>query len=286
MNFIYVDVITKQKIKLFGCLSSNHYEKCILYIPGVAGNFFESTFAREIGNYGLTSGYDFLFTHNQGSFQVMKFPYLRKDGNLESIMKGAAYEIFDDCIYDIEAWLRFVKEKGYKKVIVVSHSFGCNKIVHFLNQNQEFNDLISNIILLAPQDMVGIDKLDIHKGMLEEAEKNIKDGYPNKLLSKNFLGFCLISSFTYNNMIKNDYIFNIPYKRENANFSMIQNIKIPIYVIIGTEDGGENSSLYMKKIVDNCWKAKYSVIESANHVFQDKEEELTNLIFLYLNNYS
>ena len=48
MNFEFVEAMTKQNIKLFGCLSKNDNKKCILYIPGLTGNFFESSFPREI----------------------------------------------------------------------------------------------------------------------------------------------------------------------------------------------------------------------------------------------
>lgn len=72
MNFEFVETLTKQNIKLFGCLennNNNNNKKCILYIPGLAGNFFESVFPREISEESINNGYDFLYSHNQGSFQ-------------------------------------------------------------------------------------------------------------------------------------------------------------------------------------------------------------------------
>ena len=43
MDIKYIEVITKQNIKLSGCLTANNNSKCIMYIPGLSGNFFNSS---------------------------------------------------------------------------------------------------------------------------------------------------------------------------------------------------------------------------------------------------
>lgn len=282
MNFKFVETMTKQNIKLFGCLSENNNKKCILYIPGLTGNFFESKFSREIGKESVERGYDFLFSHNQGSFQIIDFPFLREDGKLKSKTKGATYEKFEDCIFDIDGWVEFLEKLDYEEIIVLCHSMGCNKIVYYLNQN--INNKISKVILLAPQDNVNFSKLEMHEGLLEEAMENIKNGNPEKILSKKFLGFCLMSSETYYQEITNKNINNIPYKTPNGDFSLVQAIDKPMYILIGSEDIGEKGKEYMEKVINNCQNAKYDIIAGANHNFKNKEIELIKFIFNYLNN--
>ena len=281
MNFEFVETMTEQNIKLFGCLSKNNNKKCILYIPGLTGNFFESKFPREISKESIKKGYDFLFSHNQGSFQIIEFPFLREDGKLKSKTKGATYEKFEDCIYDIDAWIKFLEELNYEEIVVLSHSMGCNKIVYYLNNRE--NSKISKVILLAPQDNINFSNLEMHKGLLDEAIQNIKDNEPEKILSKKFLGFCLMSSQTYYQEITNKNINNIPYKTENGDFSLIKSIEKPIYIIIGEEDIGENGEQYMQRVVSNCKNATYNILSEANHNFKNKEKELNKLIFNYLN---
>lgn len=279
MDFEFVEVMSKQNIILFGCLLKKNNKKCILYIPGLAGNFFESKFPREIGKVSIEKGYDFLFSHNQGSFQIIDFPFLRKDGKLKTKTRGAAYEKFEDCVYDIDAWVKYLDKLGYEEIVILSHSMGCNKIVYYLNQKN--NSKISKVILLSPQDNVNFSKLDMHKGLLEEAKENIKRGYPEKILSKKFLGFCLMSSDTYYQEVTNKNINNIPYKTPNGNFSLINKINKPIYIIIGSDDI-EDGDKYMQKIIDNCQNAKYSILADADHNFKNKESELIELVFNYL----
>ena len=281
MNFEFVETRTKQNIKLFGCLSQkSNNKRCILYIPGLAGNFFESKFPREIAKESIEKGYDFLFSHNQGSFQIIEFPFLKDDGKTKSIMKGAAYEKFEDSVFDIASWLDFLEKKKYKEIIVLCHSLGCNKIVYYLNQTKD--NRISKIILLAPQDNVNFSELEMHKGLLEEAIKNINNNEPNKILSKKFLGFCLISSETYFQEIINKNINNIPYKTIDGDFSLMHAIDKPIYIITGSDDIGENGKEFMEKTINNCQTAKYDILVGANHNFKNKEPELIKLIFNYL----
>lgn len=281
MNYEYVEVQTEQNITLFGFMQKKEgNKKCILYIPGLAGNFFESKFARIFGNLSIDKGYDFLFSHNQGSFQIMDFQYLREDGKIKSKTKGSAFERFEDSKYDIKAWIEYIKTLGYEKIILLCHSMGCNKIVYYLNQHSY--DELSNVILLAPQDNVNFKNLEMHEGLLEEAKRNIDLGQSDKLLSKKFLGFCVMSSQTYYDEITNPVINNIPYKTVNGDFSMLKNINLPTFVLIGTDDGGDQSLEYMKKVASYCLNGKYDVVEGANHNFKNKEIKTSEKIFNYL----
>ena len=127
MQYRYIEVKTKQNIFLNGFYAKSDNKACVLFMPGLAGNFMESKFARILGQECVSHKVDFLFTHNQGSFQIMSFPYLKDDGKFSNIMKGAAYEHFEDCVYDLDAWFDFVKD--YEEVYLIAHSLGCNKVV-------------------------------------------------------------------------------------------------------------------------------------------------------------
>ena len=38
----------------------------------------------------------------------------------------------------------------------------------------------------------------------------------------------------------------------------------------------------MQKVIDNCQNAKYAILADANHNFKNKESELNEMIFDYL----
>lgn len=279
MRFEYVEIKTEQNIFLNGFYSGNNGKDCVVFIPGVAGNFMESKFSRVLAQICIENGIDFLFAHNQGSFQIINFPCLKEEGKLSNVMKGAAYEHFEDCVYDLEAWMDFVSK--YENVYLIAHSLGCNKIVHYLQNHKPFN--FKKLVLLAPQDSVNFPKLPMHEGMLEEAKMNIANNQPDKLLTKKLLGGCVISSQTYYDFINNKKINNIPYKTQNGDMSALKKIECPVFVVIGSKED-EKAEEYMQKIASTVLNGKSVVIPGANHVFKNQEDTLAVEIINFLQN--
>lgn len=277
MHYEYVEVKTEQNIFLNGFYAKSDNKACVLFIPGLAGNFMESKFARILGQACMSHKVDFLFTHNQGSFQIMSFPYLKEDGKLSNIMKGATYEHFEDCVHDLDAWFDFVRD--YEDVYLIAHSLGCNKVVHYLQNHKPSN--LKKVILLAPQDNIKFTHLSIHDGMLEEAKANIQAGNPDKLLTKKLLGGCVISSQTYFDFITNPKINNIPYKTPDGDMSALQKVVWPTLVLIGSKED-EKAAEYMKKVAKMLPYGESAVIPDANHVFKNQEKVLSEEIINFL----
>ena len=69
MHYEYVEVKTEQNIFLNGFHAKEGHKSCVLFIPGLAGSFMESKFARELAQACIENKIDFLFAHNQGFFQ-------------------------------------------------------------------------------------------------------------------------------------------------------------------------------------------------------------------------
>lgn len=70
----------------------------------------------------------------------------------KAIVIGANNEIFEDCLIDIGAAIDFAKSKGYSEIVLMGHSYGCNKIVYYALEKGFTGDLI----LLAPCDIQDI----------------------------------------------------------------------------------------------------------------------------------
>lgn len=274
MNDI-VEVITKQGIKLDGYFYNNKNEKCILFIPGLNGNYNDTKFIHFVIEECKNNNYDFLFSHNQGSYEIKEYDTI----NGKRII-GSAYEKFEDSIYDIDAWIKYLIDYDYKELVIIAHSLGCNKLVYFLN-NKKY-DLIKKIILLAPQDNSNFDKLDIHEGMMDEAINNLNNGLDNEILSKKFLGFTRMSSRTYYELLNNKNINNIPYKNFDSKFLMLNNVSISKYIIIGDIDIGDNGKKYLDNLCGKVNDLKYDILVGANHNFKNKEIDLSKLIFDYI----
>lgn len=279
MIFELVEVKNNQNILLSGCLVKNNSKKLILFIPGMSDSFFENIFAKTIMEDCKKYDYDFLFAHNQGSFSIMNVRKIDKNSHSRAIVRGSAFERFEDCLSDLEAWFAYAEE-NYEEIVVLAHSLGCNKTTYYLSKNK--NEKVSKIIFLAPQDSSMMEKLPINEGILEEAVSNVEKKEENKLLSKKFLGCFLMSSGSMVDFKKNKHVNNIPYLKEDSDYTMLNKIDVPMFFVMGDKDAGRHSDLFMQRICNNVKNGDYVVIEGANHNFRNKEQELSTILFNYL----
>ena len=81
---------------------------------------------RVVGEQLEQNGISFVYAHNSGAFQIMDLPSKNKTRS------GLTFEMFDNCVEDLQAYVDFAKEQGYKKIILGGHSYGCNKVVYYL----------------------------------------------------------------------------------------------------------------------------------------------------------
>ena len=89
-------------------------------------------------------------------------------------------------------------ELGYKRFILIGHSYGCNKLIYYYYKKQPN---ILGLILASAPDMVGLQlyRQKDYKELIKEAKENIDDGNPTKLLSNLVEDYMYMSSQTYYN---------------------------------------------------------------------------------------
>ena len=264
----YVEVKTSEKVLLHGFYSGKNNNECIIYIHGLGADFESSVLPKSILKKCTNNSIDFLYANTQGSSLMREI--MTSEGT--TINGGAAYENYNNWYQDLDAWFKFLKK--YKKIIVVSHSLGCNKIIDYMHKTQ--NNKVSKIFLLAPQDTNYLVNIKKHNGMLQEALENKKNGN-NNLISKMFLGFCYLSTNTFLDFYENKKINNIPYM-STKDYSIINSIKTPIKIYIGSNDKKIELDKYFDKLIKECKNIDYKIIMDANHNFKSKENILANLI--------
>lgn len=264
----YVEVKTSEKVLLHGFYSGKNNNECIIYIHGLGADFESSVLPKSILEKCNKNSIDFLYANTQGSSLMREI--MTSEGT--TINGGAAYENYNNWYQDLDAWFKFLKK--YKKIIVVAHSLGCNKIIDYMYKTQ--NNKVSKIFLLAPQDTNYLVNIRKHNGMLQEALENKKNGN-NNLISKMFLGFCYLSTNTFFDFYENKKINNIPYM-STKDYSIINSIKTPIKIYIGSNDKKIELNEYFKDLAKKCKNIKYKIIKDANHNFKLKENILANLI--------
>lgn len=285
-------VWTSDDMRLMGV----HYpgtESCVLMIHGMAGNIMEHVFGNVLGERVNENGFGFIYAHTRGYNHINEIATKpkKKNNGYNYTVVGTSYELFEDSLKDIEAWVEKVRELGYKKIILLGHSLGCNKVIYYL-YTQKSND-VTGVILLSPPDMVGlVEKREYepnHKALLHEAREFMKAGKSRSLLSKKVWSEFGLSAQTYLSFFeKGRPVDNLPVLRNPEKFEQLEAISKPILCVVGEYDDiaiqelSEDMKLIKSKAT-NCPNFQSTSIDGANHIYENRENRLADAVVEWLN---
>ncbi|MCR4330204.1 MAG: alpha/beta hydrolase [Candidatus Roizmanbacteria bacterium] len=278
---------TEDNLRLQGVhYDSGSKNTCVLCIHGMSGNFIENYFASVLGDTLSNQNIGFVYGHNRGYNHINDIVKKEADGKFKTVRIGAMYERFEESINDIDAWLNEVKRLGYKKVVLLGHSLGCNKTIYFYSKKQPKD--IAGVVLASPPDMVGLfEKTEYqpnHKELLSEAISNIKDGNPRKLVSGTVWDWYQLSSQTYFDLSETKgLVDNLPVLRSPDKFEELSQINVPILGIMGELDDiaiktlEEDMDLIASK-AEKCPSFTKEFIKGANHTYDQQEEAFAKVV--------
>jgi len=280
MDYPIIEVKTSDNLYLFGLLSQPaHSTTLYLHIHGSGGNFFcdeyERTFYEELPKLGI----DVLFTNNRGSYALDSWQDT-----------GAALEIFEDSLLDLDAWIKWAVRHSYKKIILSGHSHGTEKVVYYLNKGKN-KDKINAVVLMGFCDTIGTQESfekKVNINFMEEALKKVASGKGYELLTSHRraqAGELPISAQTYINYFSKDSeLSRVTPFRLNSSLPMINSIKIPVLATIG-----DHEEYTIIPIVDaiKLLKKENSLVEvhqviGSNHMYDKYQQDLISLISNFL----
>lgn len=284
MNIEFInDKYTEDGLKLpMVHFESKNKDLCVIFVHGMCATIIDNYFATVWGKKLSNNDIGFIYAHNRG--HSIENDILTKDGKLERY--GCMYEIFDDCIYDIDLAIKLAREKGYKNIILLGHSYGCNKVIYYYYKKHP--DILGVILASAP-DMIGSHLLaqkDDYEIFLKEAKENIDNNEPRKLLSKMIEDYMYMSSQTYFNWFNKDSnLNNLPVIKNDDHWKQFESIDVPILTFSGSneEDFYLKLDLLKEKAI-NCKNFEYKIIKGSGHTYKTKEKDVANLIIEWINN--
>ena len=241
-----VRCITNDNINLIGFLygSENKNECWNLIFPGVDGNIITNEFINEMGIMLSENNQKLLCCHHRGSFQIYSSNPLSSTEIGKTI--GSAFEKFDDCIYDIESWIKYALDNGAKKVNLLAHSHGCNKLIYYLSQNKNYYKYIDKLIFLSPLDLYT--RMNNRRDVEELYKKAKIDESKGELDNFICCGFFYKNISSFYDMMENSNINNFPMMSlTNNDFSVFNSIKKEKYIIYGGDETKYTNNFDIKK---------------------------------------
>ena len=253
---------------------------CIICIHGMAGNILENIFGQVRGSDLSNHNIGFIYGHTRGHSHLNDIEC--KNGDFKRI--GVTYEIFDECIYDIDLFVSKAKELGYKKIILLGHSLGCNKVIYYMyNEHLKQEKNIAGIILASAPDLRGKLQLSLkekYEELVNEANTNIQNNNPRKLLSEEIYDWYTLSSQTFLSLYgEASNCNNLPIKDKKADFLQLKSIDVPILTFSGEKEHSMYHHLdYLKTKATNCPDFTAEIIKDSGHTYKGKEKETATLI--------
>ncbi len=281
-----VHVVTQDKLKLHGLLhkSANKSHRVIVHIHGTSGNFYTNDFYPYIADVAYKNNFSYLQTNNRG--------YGDWEYEPGEVPHGAALELFEDSVMDLDAWLKFCIDLGLNEIILESHSYGNEKVIYYLNKGKYRKNVIG-VILLGFNDSVGTQaryEKKIGKSYFKEAKELVKRGKELSFLSDiwgGIAGEAPLSARSYLNYYSpgSELSKTMPL-RLGKELLMYRRIKVPILAVIGDNEEGEYTIIPIKQAIKLMEKenprTEAHQIKNCDHCFHEKEKELANLIDKFL----
>lgn len=255
-------------------------EKLVIHVHGLNGNFYENRFLDVLAKSYTSKGYSFLTFNNRGKDFIAEL--LKGDG---FTIIGGSLERFKDCVLDIQGVINWVKEKGYKEIILEGHSYGCNKVLYYYNKMKD--ECVKKIVLLAPCDIPSEGKkflsVEEYQKAKEDSTRMVNEGKENELIDFSIMANGKIAAGTYYNDFlpggENDFIRYVD--GSNGKSELLNNVDVPVLVIFGDKDEcvlTQPINIVKDYLNNNIKDCNIQVINGANHSYANKYEELEEVI--------
>lgn len=286
MKYPIVHIKTNDNTLLFGLFLEAPSSKTIfIHTHGTASNFYEEYFTESFAEKFIENNISLLSVNNRGA------------GVYDAYEKtGAATELFEDCVYDLDAWVAFAIERGYENIILSGHSLGTEKVVYYMGHGQLANK-VSKIVLLAPADSYGSHRL--HEGHTNTRKEEIENLLATaKALAEASRGEEFLPRYTYgshsgilpktaNSMLnflgeKSEIVHALPFS--SGKLEAFSKITIPILAAIGdlSEFTGTTTDDALELMKSENPRTVTHKFQNCNHDFEGSEKELAEIVLKFI----
>src|SRR5262245_257243 len=148
----------------------------LLFVHGVAMNFYLPPlfiFGEQLAQRGFHS----FVINTRGHDWISRAGNLTKFG-------GSAYENLEDCMADLDGVLEFLKQRGYRRFVLIGHSLGAIKSIIYQGTRRR-DDVKGIVSCSAPKQFYSerIARQPRFRELIEQAEKMGAEGRGEELMS-------------------------------------------------------------------------------------------------------
>lgn len=292
----FVELKTSDGLTLPGLFyAAKGATRAAIYLHGNGSSsvFYDEYANRALGDTLTKHQISFLAFNNRGAHLVKKLNVVKKAA-VERKCFGMAYEKIKDCLYDIDAAIAWLEQRGYREFSLIGSSTGANKICvydHYRPKNK-----VSSYVLVAGGDDTGIyyhllGKIVFSK-LLKRAQEKIRRGEGETIITE-MLPKKIFSYHAFYDIAHPDGDYNCfpflevmqPVKLSRKSlFRYFKALHKPTHVIYGSQDEYAWGDVPGVVAILRSYRPDfaYTIIDGANHMFMNHEKKLATAIARWL----
>lgn len=275
-----IRVKTPRGIELKGAMwGSDRMNTVVIMMSGICSNVFQNDLLTSTGGLLSKNNIAFIAGHAMDAFSCIAYSDFSTG---KQKYTGVVYDDFSLVYEDVEAYVKFARDLGFKNIILAGHSLGSNKIIHYLGNTSD--NFVDYFIVSAPVDLAHwFEVMPNVKECIELAKKFVDENRGTEILPYLFGGFSPMSAETVLSFYNAFNLKNCPVISNNGETVSLFNIKVNGSFVIGEKDSltDGNPEGFMVKLNSYCKHPERNqviVIPDASHIFYGKDKEYAQTI--------
>ena len=241
-----------------------------VFFHGDGGHFYRSLYLG-MGQHFSERGVAFIAANRRGHDMVA-------GGSPGGPLQGYAFESVSESTLDYEAWLDFLRSKGYTKLAIGGHSGGAVRAIY--TQATDPRPNIVAVVSVSPgeYDHQGIIALHHEEftGPYEQARRDVEAGSPDTFLRPGVPWGSMWTAQAYTECFHPDNRYSVSRHAANTN--------CPTLFVFGSEECAGSQILPVcgaarKALTEAGYPhVRVETVEGANHGYNDREMRLYTII--------
>lgn len=270
-----INVQTPRGLVLKGAMwGDTSMDTVVIMMSGICSNVFQNELLPEAGKVLSENGIAFIAGQTMDAFSFISYSNTKTG---KQTTTGVVTDDFSMSYEDVESYVKYAKDLGFKKIILAGHSLGSNRVIHYLANTAD--DYVNNFIISAPVDLRHFfDIIPDKEIYLETAQKFVDEGRGKDILPFAFMGFSPMTANTLLAFYNAENLKNCPVISDDGETRSLSQMKVNGAFIIGACDSmtNKNAEGFIRKINSYCKNPKKNrivVVPNASHIYYAKHNE-------------
>ncbi len=275
-----IRVNTPRGLELKGAMwGDNTMDTVVIMMSGICSNVFQNDLLPATGELLSANNIAYIAGHAMDAFSCIAY----SDFSIKKQKTtGVVFDDFSLAYEDVESYVKYAKELGFKNIILAGHSLGSNKIINYLGNTPD--NFVDYFIVSSPVDLgfwwTIMPNIDV---CLEQAKHLAEQNRGDEILPHLFGGFSPMSANAVLSFYRANNLKNCPVISGDGETNSLGSIKVNGAFIIGSKDSVVNGDPkgFMEKLNDCCKHPennKVIVVPDASHIFYGKHKEYASTI--------